>query len=292
MLPRPESPSPPPPRPGPSRRVRELTRCAHDHGRFSSIFACKVSLWSYLTLYHAISPRDVTAQTLPTASPSLATVRVPCAAHADHVLIRYFFLRRYPPIEASRRHFAICGQSFCHRRRLDSIFLLLAQMQIFWRHNRLRFPLPCSIIIIPSWRRYSPLPYYTHAGNNTATMTRMLRPMLRSSRAAAAKASTSTAFASSTTVAKALASGFSQRLFATQSSGDTEPPTALAKLHLEDGTTLVGKSFGSHESIEGEVRKNKFYNAKLLMSNSFCTLVELLQLQELQLHSCVEIHIV
>jgi carbamoylphosphate synthase small subunit len=40
---------------------------------------------------------------------------------------------------------------------------------------------------------------------------------------------------------------------ATQSGDDTKKPVALAKLHLEDGTTLIGKSFGSHESIEGEV---------------------------------------
>lgn len=43
------------------------------------------------------------------------------------------------------------------------------------------------------------------------------------------------------------------RSFATQSGDDTKKPTALAKIHLEDGTTLVGKSFGSHESVEGEV---------------------------------------
>eukprot|EP00934_Nitzschia_sp_Nitz4_P008454 Nitzschia sp. Nitz4//scaffold7_size249615//193132//197941//NITZ4_001201-RA/size249615-augustus-gene-0.14-mRNA-1//1//CDS//3329558514//8444//frame0 len=43
------------------------------------------------------------------------------------------------------------------------------------------------------------------------------------------------------------------RSLATQSSGDTKKPVALAKLHLEDGTTLVGRSFGSHESAEGEV---------------------------------------
>ena len=39
-------------------------------------------------------------------------------------------------------------------------------------------------------------------------------------------------------------------------SGDTEPPTALARLYLEDGTTLVGKSFGCHESVEGEVSQH------------------------------------
>ena len=44
-----------------------------------------------------------------------------------------------------------------------------------------------------------------------------------------------------------------RRSLATQSGDDTKKPTALAKIHLEDGTTLVGKSFGSHESAEGEV---------------------------------------
>jgi hypothetical protein len=44
-----------------------------------------------------------------------------------------------------------------------------------------------------------------------------------------------------------------RRSLATQSGDDTKKPTALAKIHLEDGTTLVGKSFGSHEGAEGEV---------------------------------------
>lgn len=43
------------------------------------------------------------------------------------------------------------------------------------------------------------------------------------------------------------------RLMATQSGDDAAPPTALAKLHLEDGTTLTGRSFGCHESQTGEV---------------------------------------
>jgi len=43
------------------------------------------------------------------------------------------------------------------------------------------------------------------------------------------------------------------RSLATQSGDDTKKPTALAKIHLEDGTTLVGKSFGCHEGAEGEV---------------------------------------
>ena len=95
-------------------------------------------------------------------------------------------------------------------------------------------------------------------------MTRMLRPILRSSRSAALKASAAASASSSSaaafvpaTAAKALASTAQQRLFATQSSGDAEPPTALAKLYLEDGTTLVGKSFGCHESVEGEVSRTK-----------------------------------
>ena len=46
----------------------------------------------------------------------------------------------------------------------------------------------------------------------------------------------------------------STRLMATQSGDDTKPPSALAKLHLEDGSTLTGRSFGCHESMTGEVR--------------------------------------
>jgi hypothetical protein len=40
---------------------------------------------------------------------------------------------------------------------------------------------------------------------------------------------------------------------ATQSGDDVKPPTALARLHLEDGSTLTGRSFGCHESVSGEV---------------------------------------
>lgn len=43
------------------------------------------------------------------------------------------------------------------------------------------------------------------------------------------------------------------RFMSTQSSGDTKPPSALATIHLEDGTSLVGRSFGAHTSVEGEV---------------------------------------
>eukprot|EP00557_Chaetoceros_sp_GSL56_P002692 CAMPEP_0176497948 /NCGR_PEP_ID=MMETSP0200_2-20121128/12026_1 /TAXON_ID=947934 /ORGANISM="Chaetoceros sp., Strain GSL56" /LENGTH=1504 /DNA_ID=CAMNT_0017896055 /DNA_START=98 /DNA_END=4612 /DNA_ORIENTATION=- len=37
------------------------------------------------------------------------------------------------------------------------------------------------------------------------------------------------------------------------STGDAKPPTAVAKLYLEDGSCFVGLSFGCHESVEGEV---------------------------------------
>jgi hypothetical protein len=41
--------------------------------------------------------------------------------------------------------------------------------------------------------------------------------------------------------------------FATYSGDDAKKPTALARIYLEDGTTLTGRSFGCHESVEGEV---------------------------------------
>ena len=44
------------------------------------------------------------------------------------------------------------------------------------------------------------------------------------------------------------------RFMSTQSSGDTMPPSAIANIHLEDGTTLTGRSFGAHTNVEGEVR--------------------------------------
>jgi hypothetical protein len=77
------------------------------------------------------------------------------------------------------------------------------------------------------------------------TKTKMLRKVLRSS---AVKSRTSTASA-----AKAPASA-ATRFMATQSGDDACRPTAVAKLHLEDGSTFTGLSFGSHESVEGEVR--------------------------------------
>lgn len=115
-------------------------------------------------------------------------------------------------------------------------------------------------------------------------MTRMLRPILRSSRSAAIKASSASSSAAAfvpATAAKALASTAQQRLFATQSSGDTEPPTALAKLYLEDGTTLVGKSFGCHESVEGEVSQH-VETANICRCLFSCTICNL-QLQIVQI---------
>jgi hypothetical protein len=47
---------------------------------------------------------------------------------------------------------------------------------------------------------------------------------------------------------------YGSALFSTQSGNDAQPPTALTKLYLEDGTVLTGKSFGCHTSVDGEVR--------------------------------------
>ena len=75
-------------------------------------------------------------------------------------------------------------------------------------------------------------------------MSTMLRPIFRS-RHAMNKLKHSSAVQNATKRATAA--------FSTQSGDDTTKPTALAKLHLEDGTTITGTSFGSHEAVEGEV---------------------------------------
>lgn len=77
-------------------------------------------------------------------------------------------------------------------------------------------------------------------------MSTMLRPLLRSSNNGLNKFRLSS-LSNATTKRSATAT------FATQSGDDTKKPTALAKLHLEDGTTITGTSFGCHESVEGEV---------------------------------------
>jgi len=74
----------------------------------------------------------------------------------------------------------------------------------------------------------------------------MLRPFARGNARSAAFINNFSIGNRSSTVA-------SSRLMSTQSGDDAKPPTALAKLHLEDGTTLTGRSFGSHESTTGEV---------------------------------------
>jgi len=79
----------------------------------------------------------------------------------------------------------------------------------------------------------------------------MLRPFARGSGASAAflnRVSNGIGRSSA-----ASASPVVGRLMGTQSGDDAKPPTALAKLHLEDGSTLTGSSFGCHESTTGEV---------------------------------------
>jgi hypothetical protein len=84
----------------------------------------------------------------------------------------------------------------------------------------------------------------------------MLRPIYKARSAAQKVALTRARMGLSNTVL---------RTFATQSGDDVEPPTALAKIHLEDGTTLTGKSFGAHKAVEGEVRILKLFNSVQLV---------------------------
>ena len=76
----------------------------------------------------------------------------------------------------------------------------------------------------------------------------MLRPIFSVSKSSATGAT------SATKSLRFRLPGLTSRTFATQSGDDAQPPTALAKLHLEDGTTLTARSFGCHKSVEGEVR--------------------------------------
>ena len=77
-------------------------------------------------------------------------------------------------------------------------------------------------------------------------MSTMLRHGLRSSKVAAARL-----------LKLSSTSQIGRRTLATQSGDDAKKPTALAKIYLEDGTILTGRSFGSHEAVEGEVRLTK-----------------------------------
>jgi len=83
----------------------------------------------------------------------------------------------------------------------------------------------------------------------------MLRPVLRSS---ALKTLSRSLISNKSRDALRHSLRASSATFATQSGDDAAPPVAMAKLYLEDGTELVGKSFGSHETVEGEVRYQHF----------------------------------
>lgn len=76
----------------------------------------------------------------------------------------------------------------------------------------------------------------------------MLRPILRTSQRL--NQVTNTASTSFTSNIKPYHHHY---YFSTQSSSDTQRPTLSAKLFLEDGTVLTGKSFGCHTAVEGEV---------------------------------------
>jgi len=79
----------------------------------------------------------------------------------------------------------------------------------------------------------------------------MLRSLLPASRAARRLRPSATATARSVigkNVGATSSAGFS-----TQSSGDAKPPHLPAYLHLADGSTHVGKSFGKHAPVSGEV---------------------------------------
>ncbi|KAL7463148.1 hypothetical protein ACHAXS_003531 [Conticribra weissflogii] len=57
----------------------------------------------------------------------------------------------------------------------------------------------------------------------------------------------------------------------TQSGDDTVPPTALATLYLEDGSKFVGRSFGSHEAVDGEVNLVLFTQHFSILLNRYRT---------------------
>lgn len=99
--------------------------------------------------------------------------------------------------------------------------------------------------------------FHHHVLHHTATaksskMTSMLRSFTRGSTTSSRGAAFLNRALQKNTASKSIAPA-ATRLMATQSGDDTVAPTALAKLHLEDGTTLTGRSFGSHESVDGEV---------------------------------------
>ena len=82
-------------------------------------------------------------------------------------------------------------------------------------------------------------------------MASMLRPFTRGARSGAAFIRPGGGSAGSSS--RKTAAAASARLMGTQSGDDAKPPTALATLYLEDGSKFTGRSFGCHESVEGEV---------------------------------------
>jgi hypothetical protein len=55
------------------------------------------------------------------------------------------------------------------------------------------------------------------------------------------------------TFSKKLNRGGLSRFMSATSSNDACAPSLQATLYLEDGTKMVGRSFGAHSSVEGEV---------------------------------------
>jgi hypothetical protein len=82
----------------------------------------------------------------------------------------------------------------------------------------------------------------------------MLRPILRTSQRLNLVTSSSSSWSSSSYVLKNQSHKATCYYFSTQSKSDAQRPTLSAKLFLEDGTILTGKSFGCHTAVEGEVR--------------------------------------
>jgi hypothetical protein len=83
----------------------------------------------------------------------------------------------------------------------------------------------------------------------------MLRPILRTSQRLNIVTSSSSSSSSSLVWKKHVTpTSGCKYYFSTQSGSDAHRPTLSAKLFLEDGTILTGKSFGCHTAVEGEVR--------------------------------------
>ena len=93
----------------------------------------------------------------------------------------------------------------------------------------------------------------SYAPTTSSKMTSMLRYFARGGSRNSAFLGIGRVSNGKQTSAAASAPVAASRFMATQSGDDVKPPTALARLHLEDGSTLTGRSFGCHESVSGEV---------------------------------------